>query len=46
MTVTRHELAKEAGDAIKNPERKRLRRQRSAAAHVLSQILAELAETD
>ena len=46
VTVTRHELAKEAGDAIKNPERKRLRRQRSAAAHVLSQILAELAETD
>ena len=45
MAVTRHKLAKERGDAIKNAERKRLRRQRSAAAHLLSQILAELADS-
>jgi nicotinamide-nucleotide amidase len=46
VTVARHELANEPGDAIKSPERKRLRRQRSAAAHVLSKILAELADAD
>ena len=46
VTVTRHELAQEAGDAIKDLERKRRRRQRSAAAQVLSRILAELAETE
>jgi nicotinamide-nucleotide amidase len=42
--VTRHELARERGDNLKNPVRKRLRRQRSAAAHLLAEILAELAE--
>jgi nicotinamide-nucleotide amidase len=44
MAVARHQLATERGDAIKNAVRKRLRRQRSAAAHLLSQILAELAD--
>ena len=43
ISVTRYELAKEPGDDIKNAQRKRLRRQRSAAAHLLARILAELA---
>ena len=45
VTVARYLLATEPGDAIKNPLRKRLRRQQSAAAHLLSQILAGLAKT-
>ncbi len=44
VSVAKHLLAKEADDAVKHPERKRLRRQRSAARHVLVQVLAELAE--
>jgi nicotinamide-nucleotide amidase len=44
VSVTRHLLTEEPGDALKNPERKRVRRQRSAAFHLLSRILAELAE--
>jgi nicotinamide-nucleotide amidase len=44
VSVTRHLLTEEPGDAIKNPAGKRLRRQRSAASHLLSQVLAELAD--
>jgi nicotinamide-nucleotide amidase len=40
--VRKLDLAKEPGDRIKNEERRRLRRQRSAAASVLSLILEEL----
>jgi nicotinamide-nucleotide amidase len=42
--VTKRELAAEPGDGLKNPERRRLRRQRSAAAHLLSWILEQLSE--
>lgn len=44
--VEKRELSKERGDAIRDPARKRLRRQRSATAHVLNAILAALNERD
>jgi hypothetical protein len=39
------ELSHEAGDRIRQPLKKRLRRQRSAAAHVLDWILVNLPTT-
>jgi nicotinamide-nucleotide amidase len=42
--VKKIELAAEAGDELTNPERRRFRRQRSAAAHLLSWILENLSE--
>jgi nicotinamide-nucleotide amidase len=41
-SVVKFELATERGDSVKNPLRRRLRRQRSAASHVLSLILENL----
>jgi nicotinamide-nucleotide amidase len=41
-SLVKVELAREPGDAIENPERRRLRRQRSAAAHLLTLIQSEL----
>lgn len=40
--IVKLELAREPGDTLKSPERRRLRRQRSAAAHVLTLVLNEL----
>lgn len=42
VAVKRLELAKEVGDKLKDLERRRIRRQRSAAAHLLSWILKGL----
>jgi len=42
VTVDKVELANERGDALKDPQRRRLRRQRSASAHLLSWILKGL----
>jgi nicotinamide-nucleotide amidase len=42
VTVNKVELAKERGDGLKDPQRRRLRRQRSASAHLLSWILKGL----
>jgi PncC family amidohydrolase len=41
-SIVKVELAREPDDAVKNPQRRRLRRQRSAAAHVLMLIFDEL----
>jgi PncC family amidohydrolase len=43
VATHRFHLAQEAGDASMKPARRRLRRQRSAAAHVLSDLLDQLA---
>jgi len=42
LAIQKVELANEPGDNLKNPELRRLRRQRSAAAHLLSWILKGL----
>jgi PncC family amidohydrolase len=42
--VAKLELAAEAGDELPNPMLRRLRRQRSAAAHLLAWILTNLSE--
>lgn len=42
VAVSRVELTKERGDDLKDPQRRRLRRQRSASAHLLSWILKGL----
>ncbi|HUE13974.1 MAG TPA: CinA family protein [Planctomycetaceae bacterium] len=42
--VAKIELAAEAGDGLQNPQLRRLRRQRSAAAHLLAWILTNLSE--
>jgi nicotinamide-nucleotide amidase len=44
LAVTKIQLAAEAGDGLKDPMRRRFRRQRSAAAHLLSWILENLTE--
>jgi PncC family amidohydrolase len=46
LAIQKVELANEPGDGLKNPELRRLRRQRSAAAHLLAWILEGLSEQE
>jgi nicotinamide-nucleotide amidase len=46
IAIKKLELVHEAGDRIRQPQKKRLRRQRSAATHVLEWILVNLPKTN